>query len=113
MKRRHFLQGSGIIGLGLGHFASSVGQETEAKEKEVLIDVHQHINYSGRTNDDLIKHQETMGIAKSVLLPAGSVTLGATTHEGRSNGLAARIFGTAAAAKLAVKHPDKFVYFAN
>ena len=113
MKRRHFLQCSGMIGLGLGHFASSVGQENEAKEKEVLIDVHQHINYSGRTNDDLIKHQETLGIAKSVLLPAGSVTLGATTHEGRSNGLAARIFGTAAAAKLAVKHPDKFVYFAN
>lgn len=110
MKRRHFLQRSGMIGLGLGHSSSSFGQEPDAEE---LVDVHQHVNYSGRTNDELIKHQERMGIAKSVLLPAGSVTLGASTHLGRSNGLAARIFGTAAAAKLAVKHPDKFVYFAN
>jgi len=39
---------------------------------EPVIDIHQHTNYSGRTDAELLAHQRTMGISKTVLLPAGS-----------------------------------------
>ena len=39
---------------------------------EPVIDIHQHTNYHGRSDDQLVAHQHTMGISKSVLLPAGS-----------------------------------------
>ena len=38
---------------------------------EPIIDIHQHTNYSGRTDEELIAHQRTMGVTKTVLLPAG------------------------------------------
>ncbi|HXK03710.1 MAG TPA: amidohydrolase, partial [Verrucomicrobiae bacterium] len=45
---------------------------TLARAAEPVIDIHQHTNYSGRTDEQLLAHQRTMGIAKTVLLPAGS-----------------------------------------
>src|SRR5438132_559531 len=39
---------------------------------EPIIDIHQHTTYSGRSDDDLVAHQQTMGVTKTVLLPAGS-----------------------------------------
>ena len=39
---------------------------------EPIIDIHQHTNYSGRSDADLVAHQRKMGITKTVLLPAGS-----------------------------------------
>ncbi len=54
-----------------------------------------------------------MGITRSVLLPAASVVKMFSTHLGDSNGLAARVSKTEAAAKLTEKHPGKFVYFCN
>jgi hypothetical protein len=42
-----------------------------ARGAEPVIDIHQHTNYSGRTDEQLIAHQRAMGIAKTVLLPAG------------------------------------------
>ena len=44
--------------------------EPDAGEGVEVIDIHQHINYSGRLNDALVKHQRTMGVSKTVLLPA-------------------------------------------
>jgi predicted TIM-barrel fold metal-dependent hydrolase len=107
LTRRKFLKASGIA-----LAASSVNSAAAGDAGEVL-DIHQHVNYSGRDNAALIKHQDTMGITKTVLLPAGAYLLRESTHQGRSAGLAARIFGTSAAARLAAKHPEKFVYFAN
>ncbi len=112
MKRRHFLERTALAGLGLTQ-TQAAAPSNDASEKEAIIDVHQHVNYSGRLNEDLVKHQGAMGITKTVLLPAGSVTDRTTTHKGLSNGLAARIFGTKAAARLAAQHPDNYVYFAN
>lgn len=54
-----------------------------------------------------------MGVSKTVLLPSGSQLSRSSTHMGRSNGLAARIFGTGAAQRLAAQYPDSFVYFCN
>lgn len=117
--RRRFLRTAtwgGLAGLGLAaakSWAESQNQAEAKTEEGEIIDIHQHVNFHARGNEALVKHQETMGVALSVLLPAGSVTQGASTHLGKSNGLAARIFGTEASARLAAEHPDRFVYFAN
>ena len=42
-----------------------------AQPPEIIIDIHQHTPYSGRTADELVAHQRTMGITKTILLPAG------------------------------------------
>jgi len=76
-----------------------------------VIDIHQHLNYKDRKDEDFIAHQAKMGVTRSVLLPAGSYLDVASTHFGESNGLAANISVTEAAYELTQKHPDKFVYF--
>ena len=67
-----------------------------------IIDIHQHTNYAGRTDAQLIRHQQIMGVTTSVLLPAG-----------RFYGLDAKCGGNASVLTLARQHPDKFVRFAN
>jgi predicted TIM-barrel fold metal-dependent hydrolase len=69
---------------------------------EPIIDIHQHTNYSGRSNDQLVAHQRTMGISKTVLLPAGS-----------RYGLAASAFGNDSVVELTRQYPKEFVFFAN
>jgi predicted TIM-barrel fold metal-dependent hydrolase len=69
---------------------------------EPVIDIHQHTNYSGRTNVELIAHQRAMGVTKTVLLPAG-----------RFYGLDAQCGGNETVVRLARAHPKEFVYFAN
>lgn len=82
-------------------------------QAEEIIDIHQHVNFHGRRNDELLAHQRKMGVSKSVLLPAGTAMASGSTHQGKSNGLAARVFGTEAAARLVSEHPDEFAFFCN
>jgi predicted TIM-barrel fold metal-dependent hydrolase len=69
---------------------------------ESVIDFHQHTNYLGRSDDDLVAHQRGMGVSRTVLLPAGSRL-----------GLAAEAFGNDSVVALAARFPDEYVYFAN
>jgi len=69
---------------------------------ESIVDIHQHTNYAGRTDEQLIAHQQKMGIAKTVLLPAGS-----------KYGLAVGAGGNDSVLELAKRHPKSFVFFAN
>ena len=109
MKRRHFLKSTSSA-----VSAAAVSSPLWAAENsEVIYDIHQHINFHGRRNGELIAHQKMMGVTKTVLLPSGAQLARDSTHGGRSNGLAARIFGTAAAVRLAGEHPKSFVYFCN
>src|SRR4249919_3823365 len=94
---------------GTAFARSTQGAET----KFDIVDIHQHTNYHGRSDADLIAHQKSMGVTTTVLLPAGSDALGASTHNGKSFGLAARVLGNNAAYKLVREHPDLFVMFAN
>lgn len=87
--------------------------QAEPKAKPDIVDIHQHTNYHGRTDADLIAHQAGMGVTKTILLPAGSDALRSSTHNGRSFGLAARVLGNEAAFRLVKEHPDKFVFCAN
>src|SRR5438270_8554931 len=73
-----------------------------AQPPEPIIDIHQHTNYSGRSDEELIRHQREMGVAKTVLLPAGS-----------KYGLAADCGGNDTVVAIARKLPKKYAYFAN
>jgi uncharacterized protein len=69
---------------------------------EPIIDIHQHTNYSGRSDAELIAHQREMGISKTVLLPAGS-----------RYGLAAEAGGNDTVVAIARQYPDEYRFFAN
>jgi len=81
--------------------------------KEEMIDIHQHLNYLGRSDEDFIVHQRKLGITKTVLLPSASSIRMFSTHLGESNGLAARVAVTEKSAQLAREYPDEFVFFCN
>lgn len=83
----------GFIGMALA---------AAAEAAEPVIDIHQHTNYSGRTDSDLLAHQRRMGIAKTVLLPSGS-----------RYGLDAQAGGNETVLKLSRENPAGFTYFAN
>jgi len=69
---------------------------------EPIIDIHQHTHYSGRSDEELIAHQRRMGIARTVLLPAGS-----------RYGLDADCYGNDSVLALTRRYPKDFAYFAN
>jgi predicted TIM-barrel fold metal-dependent hydrolase len=109
LSRRHFLACSaGLFAAGV--FAQ--GQEP-VEPTEPVIDLHQHTNYTGRTDAQLIAHQRAMGITLTVLLPAGRPVERPSTHNGKSNGLAAQCGGNETVLTLARRFPDSFRFFAN
>jgi predicted TIM-barrel fold metal-dependent hydrolase len=73
-----------------------------AQPAEPVIDIHQHTHYSGRSDEDLIRHQRTMGVTRTVLLPAGS-----------KYGLAAEAGGNDTAVAIARQLPSEYTFFAN
>jgi predicted TIM-barrel fold metal-dependent hydrolase len=83
--------------LGMAGAALALGADSGP-----VIDIHQHTNYSGRTGEELIAHQRTMGIARTVLLPAGS-----------RFGLAAGAGGNDSVVAVARANPNEYVFFAN
>jgi predicted TIM-barrel fold metal-dependent hydrolase len=109
MKRRDFLTASsfGLIGLALQ------GNEATGASAEPIIDLHQHVGYTGRADAALIAHQRAMGATMTVLLPAGRPVSTASTHEGVSNGLQAQCLGNDACFQLARAHARAFTFGAN
>jgi predicted TIM-barrel fold metal-dependent hydrolase len=93
--RREFL-------LATASALSAVTLVAEEKAPEPIIDIHQHTNYSGRTNSQLIAHQKAMGVTHTILLPAG-----------RLYGLDAQCGGNQTVVDLAKEHPGEYSYFAN
>jgi predicted TIM-barrel fold metal-dependent hydrolase len=96
--RREFLAAT----CGLLATAALAPSVPAAEAPEPVIDIHQHTNYAGRTNEQLIRHQQVMGVTTTVLLPAG-----------RFYGLDAKCGTNDTVVALAREHPDQFVYFAN
>ncbi len=83
-------------------FLASLAAPLMAQPNEPIIDIHQHTNYSGRSDAELIAHQREMGISKTVLLPAGS-----------KYGLAAGAGGNDTVVAIARQYPKEYVFFAN
>jgi predicted TIM-barrel fold metal-dependent hydrolase len=107
MHRRDFLTASsfGLIGFVL--------QGAAAEPVEPIIDIHQHVGYTGRSDGDLIAHQRALGATTTVLLPAGRPVSSASTHDGVSNGLQAQCLGNDACFELARAHRNAFACGAN
>ncbi|HEY6402649.1 MAG TPA: amidohydrolase, partial [Blastocatellia bacterium] len=90
-----------LLGLGCAALLEGAGLPALAAQQPI-VDLHQHTNYHGRTDEQLIAHQRVMGISRTVLLPAGS-----------KYGLAAGCGGNDTVVRLARAYPKEFVYFAN
>jgi predicted TIM-barrel fold metal-dependent hydrolase len=73
-----------------------------AAPPEPIIDIHQHTNYAGRSDEELVRHQRDMGVTRTVLLPAGS-----------KYGLAVGAGGNDTVLAFARKLPGEYVFFAN
>jgi predicted TIM-barrel fold metal-dependent hydrolase len=80
---------------------------------EPIIDIHQHTDYSGRLNDQLITHQRAMGVTKTILLPSGRPLSYGSTYYGYSNGLQANATGNEVCYQFAQAHSDEFIFGAN
>jgi predicted TIM-barrel fold metal-dependent hydrolase len=104
LSRRHFL----VTAAG-----AFVGSKVSADAAEPVIDIHQHTGYLARTDDDLVSHQRAMGVAQTILLPAGTPVARPSTHGGKSNGLAARCGGNESVMAVAKAHPGEFFFGAN
>jgi predicted TIM-barrel fold metal-dependent hydrolase len=90
-----------LLGLGCAAFLEATGLTALAVQQPIL-DLHQHTNYHGRTDEQLIAHQRAMGVSRTVLLPAGS-----------KYGLAAGCGGNDTVLRLARAYPKEFFFFAN
>jgi predicted TIM-barrel fold metal-dependent hydrolase len=73
-----------------------------AETAEPVIDIHQHTDYTGRTDEQMIAHQRKMGVTHSVLLPAG-----------RFFNLEAGCSGNDRVQEIARKLPGEYSFFAN
>jgi uncharacterized protein len=99
--RREFLGTLGVAGASFALGACAT-VSTEENSTEPIIDIHQHTNYVGRSDADLLRHQRAMGVTTTVLLPAG-----------RYYGLDAQCGDNASVEHFAKKHPGEFFFFAN
>ena len=107
--RRQFLTSSTIALLGM----TLDGGPAAAQPAEPVIDIHQHLGYSGRTDEALLAHQRKMGITTTILLPAGRDVNSRSTHEGVANGLQAQALGNDACYRFAQAHPKEYRFGAN
>ncbi|MBC7759090.1 MAG: amidohydrolase, partial [Phormidesmis sp. FL-bin-119] len=104
ISRRYFIAGTGALVAGM---AMSV-QGSDFLADEPIIDIHQHTDYAGRTQEQMHAHQRAMGIATTILLPAGRSLSYGSTHYGVSNGLQVKAGGNEICYKYAVEHKDEF-----
>jgi predicted TIM-barrel fold metal-dependent hydrolase len=92
---------------------AAIGARRNMSAAEPIIDIHQHLGYSGRSDDAFLRHQTVMGIATTILLPAGRPVNTASTHEGISNGLQAEALGNEACRAFARAHKNAYRFGAN
>ena len=106
--RREFLGASGLALIG-----ALSPEARSAKEDEPIIDIHQHLNYSGRTDEAFLAHQRALGATMTILLPAGRSVTTMSTHGGTANGLQAQALGNDACRRFAAAHGKAFRSAAN
>jgi predicted TIM-barrel fold metal-dependent hydrolase len=78
-----------------------------------IIDIHQHTNYHGRSDQALLHHQKKMGVTQTILLPSGSPIDSASTLKGKANGLYAGAGGIETVVPIAKAHPGEYYFCAN
>jgi len=110
VERRTFLANAGFVLAGV---AMSTSAPELTAQGEPIIDIHQHVGYSGRPDAVLVAHQRAMGVTTTILLPAGRPVSRPSTHDGTSNGLQAAASTFASCQALAQKHRGEFLVAAN
>jgi predicted TIM-barrel fold metal-dependent hydrolase len=111
LSRRDFL--AGTTALGLGTLLPGCSTLPSAADLEAVIDIHQHLNYSGRPDNVFLAHQHAMGFSRTILLPAGRPVTSPATHNGAANGLEAKCSGNEACLRFAKSDPRHFLFGAN
>ena len=106
--RRDFLTTTAFAAIG-----TAFPEARQNGAPEPIIDIHQHLGYSGRPDDVLLRHQQVMGVTVTILLPAGRPVTTASTHEGVSNGLQAQALGNEACRAFARAHGKQYRFAAN
>lgn len=107
--RREFLNATSLALLGAAVQGAAVG----ADGPDPIIDIHQHVGYSGRSDAILLAHQRAMGVTTTILLPAGRPANTESTHFGKANGLQAQAHGNDACRRFAATHGKAFRFGAN
>jgi predicted TIM-barrel fold metal-dependent hydrolase len=102
ISRREFLGATTAAAIGSALSGCAIIGEGDRAKVEPVIDIHQHTNYSGRTDDELMAHQRAMGVTHTILLPAGKFF-----------GLEVNAGGNQTVVRLARRLPRQFSYFAN
>jgi predicted TIM-barrel fold metal-dependent hydrolase len=118
VNRRRFLSTSTRALLGAAAYADAqthAHAQTAAPPApaEPIIDIHQHLGYSGRPDDVLLAHQKAMGVTTTLLLPSGRPVTRASTHNGVANGLQAEALGNDACHKFVEAHRTQYLFGAN
>jgi predicted TIM-barrel fold metal-dependent hydrolase len=108
--RREFLTASALLALAAAVPGCKTGEEGWGTEP--IIDIHQHLGYSHRSDEDLLTHQRNMGVSKTILLPAGRPMSTASTHNGESNGFEANCLGNEPCYRFAKAHPQHYRFAA-
>ncbi|NIP96355.1 MAG: amidohydrolase, partial [Akkermansiaceae bacterium] len=95
------------------HGCSRSKEPPEPEPFKGIVDVHQHAGYLDRLDEQLVAHQEIMGITQTVMLPSATAVSRPSTHEGASNGLAARARGNEACLRITEADPKHYAFFVN
>lgn len=111
LSRRHFIASTGLLVAGATLKLKGAG--LSGWDQEPIIDIHQHTDYAGRTNEQLFYHQKTMGVTNTVLLPAGHDINYGSTNYGFSNGLQVHATSDEACYKIAQDRPKEYFFGAN
>lgn len=82
--------------------AAAANLTAAESSQEPIIDIHQHTDYSGRSDEQMIAHQRKMGVTHTILLPAG-----------RFFGLEAQASGNDRVIEVAKRLPNEYSFFAN
>lgn len=104
--RREFLSCAGLVAIGTSLNLKGIA-EIPGIKKEPIIDIHQHTDYNGRTNEQLLAHQRAMGVTTTILLPSWR-------PEGPLSGKERwKTTGNEACYQFSKRYPGEFRYGAN
>lgn len=106
--RREFLAASAALAAGTALHLKATPTPAPA---ESIIDLHQHVEYRGRTDAQLLTHPRAMGVTTTILLPAGRPVKRPSTHDGVANGLQAKAAGNEACYRYAQEHSPRKEFF--
>lgn len=114
--RRRFIASTTLAGMSLSLDWSDLvagNPGPDPLQRESIIDIHQHLAYSGRTDEQLIAHQEAMGVTTTILLPSGRPLQYGSTYYGHANGLQGGTAGNEACYAFSQRHPGHYISAAN